>query len=330
MIPRFNHQPANPLFRRGFSILLLSSLVIMLTLPSTVSQATTGKDACSSSAGSTADSTAKIATGMTEQTITSGGLKRSYQLYVPTIYQPTQATPLVFSLHGFASYPAQQQSYARWEVVAEQDPMIVVYPAGTGFPLRWNSGNSPFVRSSARAADDVQFFRDLITELSSTLCIDPARIYVNGLSNGAGMSNRLACELSDVVAAMGGVAGAYSPVDCAPTRPVPIIAFHGTADRIVNYAGDANLSLPSANDWVAGWATRNGCNPTPTKLPAKGDASGIQYNECKADAAVIFYTVAKGGHTWPGGPEVRILGKTSKDIDATATMWAFFKQHSLP
>ena len=105
--------------------------------------------------------------------------------------------------------------------------------------------------------DDVAFMRDLIApDLSDQFCIDPARIYVNGMSNGGGMTNRLACELSDQIAAVAWSSGAYTdfPGGCHPTRPVPVMAFHGKEDPIVPYEGNPLIHFPPIEQWVADWA----------------------------------------------------------------------------
>ena len=275
----------------------------------------------------------RLPAGVTRGKIKSAGLDRTYVLYVPKTVDPATPTPLVISMHGFASWPANQMSVSQWNKLADQHGFIVVYPSGTGFPKRWNTSG----RTGEDAADDVAFLSDLIDTLSQQLTIDPARIYANGLSNGAGMANLLACELPDRIAAIGGVAGAYTnPVrGCNPSRPVPVIAFHGTADPIVPYAGGAagpgGFVFPAVPDWAAAWAQRNGCDVTSTALPASGEVSGVQYTNCNENADVIFYTVAGGGHSWPGGGKLprAIVGHMTEDIDASAVMWEFFAQHPL-
>jgi polyhydroxybutyrate depolymerase len=264
--------------------------------------------------------------------IESSGDQRKYLLYVPESYDPERATPLIISLHGFVEWPEHQAEISHWNEVADETGLIVVYPQGTGFPLRWNA-------SAISGNQDVIFISDLIDKLESEYNIDPKRIFVNGLSNGGGMSYLLACELADRIAAFGGVAGAYTlPLEtCNPGRPVPVIVFHGTADPIVPYDGGMESNrgyyLPAIPEWVEAWAEKNGCNVTsPEVLPPQGEVSGVQYGGCQGGTEVVFYTIHGGGHTWPGGeglPEW-LTGKTTQDIDATRVMWEFFERFPLP
>jgi polyhydroxybutyrate depolymerase len=266
--------------------------------------------------------------------IVSSGEKRSYLLYVPGSYDPATPAPLVISIHGFAEWPAHQMQMTRWNNLAEQVGFIVVYPSGTGFPKRWRTQVEP----GSDAMPDVTFISDLIKKLEGEYNIDPRRIYANGLSNGGGMSVLLSCELSDRIAAIGSVAGAYSFPwsECPPSRPMPSIVFHGTADPIVPYLGgpshDPATPLPAIPGWVEALALRNGCSQAPSEIPASGAVSGIHYSNCIQNADVIFYTVAGGGHSWPGGEPLPqfIVGHTTQDIDATKVMWDFFQQHPLP
>ena len=274
--------------------------------------------------------------GESRHTIEWEGEERAYLLYVPSGYDPTLPTPLVLSLHGFASNPAQQQGYSIWNEVAESENFIVVYPAGSGFPLRWNSGL--FTEAAAQSADDVAFLSYLIDQLSTPFCIDQTRIYMNGLSNGGGMSYRFACEMADRVAAIGGVSGAYNlaPSGCEPSQPVPVILFHGTDDPIVPYAGGASsdpnstTEFPSVPQYAAAWAERDGCSLEPepiSDLPDSIDA--IRYTGCDNGVEVAFYTILGGGHTWAGSgasiPEF-FAGVTNRDIEASMIMWEFFQR----
>lgn len=265
---------------------------------------------------------------------TSAGERRSYYLYVPESYDPATPTPLIISMHGYADWPAHHMDTTRWNDLADEQGLIVVYPSGTRFPLRWRTISTS--GSDADPAKDITFIRELIATLEQQYNIDPRRIYANGLSNGAGMSFVLSCNMSERIAAIGLVAGAYlySWDSCAPARPVPAIIFHGTADPIVPFAGGPSqsfdLPFPYIPDWVDELAGRNRCSSQPQPLPPQGNVSGLAYTGCDAD--VVFYTIQDGGHTWPAGvplPE-QITGITSTDIDATREMWNFFQQHPLP
>jgi polyhydroxybutyrate depolymerase len=261
--------------------------------------------------------------------LVSAGEERRYLLYVPESYNPSVPTPLVITIHGFAQWPANQAAVSRWNELADQHGFIVVYPAGTSFPMRWRTWDAN------SATKDVTYISDLIEKLSSEYNIDPARIYANGISNGGGMSFVLSCKLSERIAAFGSVAGAYSFAweECNPSRTLPAIIFHGTADPIVPYqgglAGPSGVPFPAIPDWVGELARRHGCDEVPQALPVSGDVSGVKYTNCDGD--LNFYTIAGGGHSWPGGgylPRL-IVGEITQDIDASRTMWEFFQQHPL-
>ena len=267
--------------------------------------------------------------------LVSSGKEREYLLYVPETYNPSNPTPLVISLHGYAEWPAHQMELSGWNRLADEGGFVVVYPSGSGFPKRWVTSKQ--VATPSDSMIDVQFISDLIDQLGQEYNIDPSRIYANGLSNGGGMSALLACQLSERIAAVGGVSGAYlfSPDDCHPSRPVPMIAFHGTADQIVPYQGGPSdwfdIPFPVIPAWIGAWAEQNGCSLTPAELPSTGEVTGIRYTGCEQDAEVIFYTIDGGGHSWPGGEPLPewIVGHTTQDVDATQLMWEFFSQYSL-
>jgi polyhydroxybutyrate depolymerase len=279
--------------------------------------------------------------GWTARTLVSGDLERCYYIFAPPEYDPAQPLPVVFSFHGFLSNPESQALISGWHELAADEAFLVVYPEGTKFPQRWNSGAT----WGDSDVDDVQFFRDMLEDLSSMAAVDPSRVYVNGFSNGGGMTVRLGCEAADVIAAIGTVSAAVVATgDCNPAWQLPLMAFHGTADPVVNYEGgdmrgwllrwaagvtDAPTYFVGFEDWVAVWAEGNGCDLTPETIPSHGDVSGVRYTDCDGGADVIRYTIDDGGHAWPGGWPIPLVGKTSKDIDATAEMWRFFQEYNL-
>jgi polyhydroxybutyrate depolymerase len=265
--------------------------------------------------------------------LVSSGRKREYLLYVPRSYDRSRPTPLVISMHGAGGWPVQQRDISEWNRLAEAHGFIVVYPSGTKGtgPRIWHVGPGPGLMR------DVRFISDLIDTLRASYNIDPSRIYANGFSNGGGMSFVLSCTLSDRIAAVGMVGAALTlPWNrCPEGRAVPVVAFHGTADKFAPYDGGespiAPRPLPGIPTWAANWARRNACGPTPVESPVAADVTRREYTNCADDAAVVLYSVRGGGHVWPGGGRLPewFAGRDSRSIDATSRMWAFFQQHPL-
>jgi polyhydroxybutyrate depolymerase len=264
--------------------------------------------------------------------IVSSGEARRYLLYVPPSYDRTKPTPLVISLHGAAGWPAQQKNLSRWNRLAENQGFLAVYPSGTGMPRIWQ------VERGAGLMRDVAFISALIDTLEAAYNIDPTRIYADGISNGGGMAFVLSCTLSDRIAAVGLVAAAQSlPWSwCPDGRPVPMMAFHGTADPIAPYNGGRSPVppgdlFPSVPAWAANWARRNRCGPSPADSVIAPDVTRLEYTNCADHADVVLYTVRGGGHTWPGGKPLPawLVGPTSRSIDATSLLWSFFRDHPL-
>jgi polyhydroxybutyrate depolymerase len=264
--------------------------------------------------------------------IVSSERTREYVLHVPDNYDHTSPTPLVISMHGGGVWGAAQQRTSRWNEVADEHGFIVVYPSGIGVPRMWHA-----VQPGAGLDADVRFLSELIDTLRSEYNIDSTRVYADGMSNGGGMAFVLSCTLSDRIAAVGLVASAqFLPWNwCTDERAVPMIAFHGTADRLAPYQGGRSWVSPHpfANipRWTASWAQRNRCAPGPVESVVAVDVTRLEYTDCAYDAAVVLYTIVGGGHTWPGGEPLPewLAGSTSNGIDATREMWAFFSEHPL-
>jgi polyhydroxybutyrate depolymerase len=268
-------------------------------------------------------------------TIASSGENRPYLLHVPASYDGTRDVPLVISLHAAAMWPAQQRNLSRWDQLASENGFLVLFPSGRKVPKIWPDAVGT---SDGR---DVQFIADLIDTVSARYKVDPARVYLNGMSNGAGLATVASCALSERIAAVGLVAAVQVMPQgtCAAVRPVPVIAFHGDADRMAPYDGGpvgdpfnpAKPSVPAVRDWVRDLARRNRCPDDVSESQHSEDISRLEYNGCAEGAAVVLYTVVGGGHTWPGGKPLPrwLAGSTVMSIDATKDMWAFFRGHSL-
>ena len=275
--------------------------------------------------------------GEFDQTITSGDWTRSFILHVPPSYEGDSPTPVVLSLHGLGGGAAQHADYSNLPSKADEEGFILVSPQGVSTEFlrssHWN-----FLRFLPFAPDDVLFIDDLLDDIGSQLCIDEARIFVAGISMGAMMATRLACDLSDKIAAIAPVAGVYYPpwsaeldaeADCVSVRPVPVVAFHGTADTVVPFQGGTvglqgfpftlrNIELAV----MPAWAEHNGCEGEPTTQLLTEHVTLLQYGDCDADATVELYIIDGGRHDWPGA-------QTRDEISATDLMWEFFQEHPL-
>lgn len=258
-----------------------------------------------------------------DRTLTSGGRTRRFRLVVPESAQGGPA-PLVLNLHGLVETAELQEYYSRMDAKAAPLGIITVYPQGAY--NSWNAGGC-CGRALDEKIDDVRYLRDLVRELDSELCIDRARVYATGMSNGAMMAYRLACEASDLFAAVAPVDGVEEVARCTPRRPVPVLAFNGTSDLLVRW-DSGWFGLGSAQDTVAKLRKRNRCSMQVTTAYQRGDAVCEAATGCAADTVIC--RIVGGGHTWPGAMPLPFLGHTSSDVDATGTILDFFLQHPMP
>jgi polyhydroxybutyrate depolymerase len=252
--------------------------------------------------------------------VESGGLVRRFLLVVPA--SAPDPAPLVLVFHGLTRSPEDIEATSGMSALAEQEGFVVAYPAGTGFPRRW-------LAAPGQGSQDVEFVRDLVASISGAVSLDRDRVFAAGFSNGGGMAARLACDAADLVAAVGPVSAAYPGGPCDPSRPVPFVAIHGTADPIVPYEGVRGL-LPAVEEVAAGWAERNGCAPDPATDEVVAGVTRLAWGGCTAGADVVLYRVAGGRHGWPGSGDTSAWGGTTDAVSASALLWEFFAGHPMP
>ena len=260
------------------------------------------------------------------------GLTRDYILYVPAIYSSDKPAQLVFNFHGYTSNANDQMFYGDFRSIADTEGFLIVHPMGTVD----NSGNTHFnVGWGTSTIDDVGFTEALIDEISSNYTINAGRIYSTGMSNGGFMSYKLACELSERIAAIASVTGTMNknqPATCNPLHQIPVMEIHGTSDSTVPYDG-ANW-IESTPDVVSFWASFNNCNSTPeiTNIPdtAPTDGSTVEFQVFKDGdngASVEHYKIINGGHKWPGS--AYNSAGTNYDINASVLIWDFFSKYDI-
>ena len=259
------------------------------------------------------------------------GITRYYNYYVPASYNGVRAFPLVLNLHGYGSASWQQAFYGDFRPIADTANFIVVHPDGSFQPGStttqfWNVGFFP------SAIDDIGFLERVIDSISARYYVNHTRVYSTGMSNGGFMSYELACQ-SDRFAAIASVTGSMTTQtvnNCNPSKPMPVMQIHGTADPTVPYAGNTGI-LP-IDSVVSFWVNYNNC-PTPatfdsipnTIITDNSNAEHYVWAPGDSSAAVEFYKVINGAHTWPGASY--IIGVTCQDFKASKEIWRFFSQY---
>ena len=270
-------------------------------------------------------------TTVTEVDLEVDGVQRRYELHVPPAYEGRTPLPLVLNFHGFRSNPTQQRMSSQMDMTADSRGFVVAYPQG--LDASWNAGLCCGF-SAENGVDDVGFARAVIDDIGARGCIDRSRVYATGMSNGGFLSHRLACEASDVIAAIGPVAGVLG-IDssaCSPNRPVPVVHFHGTADIVVRYDGGCPVcesDSESVADTVAGWVARNGCTGEPQVVLRNGSVTCETTGGCDGDASVTLCSITDGGHCWPRNSSCR-FGESTEDISANEVMLDLFETVRLP
>lgn len=257
-----------------------------------------------------------------------GGADRNYILHVPGSYSHGSPAALVINLHGYLMNASQQQAFCGMNDKSNQAGFVLAYPNGTS--TSWNGGACCGTSASSHA-DDVGFIRAVVADIENRACIDPKRVYVTGMSNGGFLAHRLACEAADLFAAAAPVAAVLGipQDDCKPSRPIPLIHFHGTADLVVPYAGNPAISYPSVKSTFEGWAKRDGCTGAKAvETFHNGAASCDTWQDCNAGSQVTLCTITGEGHCWPG--KTACTWPSTTDISANDAMWEFFLKHTLP
>jgi polyhydroxybutyrate depolymerase len=273
-----------------------------------------------------------------------GGFQRTYRLHLPLNFDPEKAYPLVLVFHGAGGTGELAAEITGWHHKADTEGFIAVFPDGLAKdpsrpqsfmrnPQFWNAG---VATSGANRPDDVAFVRTLIDVVKRGHKIDDRRIYATGFSNGAAMSWRLAIELSDVIAAVGPVAGFLAIPEPQVVRAVPTLVIACEADPMIPIDGGMVKDIwskearnrPSLRAIVKSYAVACGCSEEPETVSNENGVTHLFYQPY-----VHFYIIAEAGHTYPGGAETlseRLFGKRTDKLNATNLLWDFFKNQRLP
>ncbi len=232
-----------------------------------------------------------------------GGLDRTYVLHVPAGVEHPSA--LVINLHGAGYGGGEQASLTNYNAVADQHGFAVVYP--DGIDLSWADGRGASV-PDRQGVDDVGFLVALADRLTADYGIEPGNVYATGLSAGAFMATRLACQRADVVDAIAPVAGSLgSSYPCAPSEPVSVFATHGVADPVVPFTGGPMVGRGGPSDIMAPpalagrWRDIDDCPAAPVEDSPSAGVHRLTAAGCADGTEVVFVSVDGGGHEWFGG-----------------------------
>jgi polyhydroxybutyrate depolymerase len=319
-----------PTFVSVTAVLLTMVLVTSCTSSSSRSSATTSTIATGTSSSTT---TARVAcerphaAGQFAEKFDFEGKARTYQLYVPPSYRGTSAVPVVFNFHGYGSNAVQQMVYGNFKPLADRNDFLIVAPDGQGARRHFNLTNEK------GRQNDIKMVLTLLDHIEATFCVDRARVFSTGMSDGGAVTSVLACLAPDRFAAFGAVAVEVHFRGCGGTRPVSIVAFHGTADRIVPFDGGrtavAGAILGAAPTTMAAWAAHDHCDRAFGEKRLGSQVRRRTWSGCDGSSSVVFYIIDGGGHSWPGSIPIARFGLTTQQIDASETIWVFFAAHPL-
>jgi polyhydroxybutyrate depolymerase len=257
--------------------------------------------------------------GLSLRRVDVNGTERTYYLYVPKDFSIENPLSVVMVFHGYGQEGGTIIPAAGFNPLADSHSFLAVYPNGSGpeGQLSWNAGGCCGY-ALENGVDDVAFVRRILVDLGGRAAVDPRRIFAAGFSNGGILAYRLACRLSDVLAAVAPVSAAYFADGCRPSEPVSVIHIHGSADEAVPFAGGTTggMEWPPVEDGLAAWAAFNGCSRNPLR-GGIGMATRIFYSGCDAGSSVELFLLKDIGHRWP----------PDGVWPASRTIWEFFSAH---
>jgi len=275
--------------------------------------------------------------------IQAGSHERTYELYVPASLDDHAPAALVIAFHGGGGDAHGMAELTGFSALADREGFLLAYP--NGFKRHWNDGRE-FRHKVPDDVGDVAFVEALLVDVAKFHKLDPHRIYATGMSNGGIFSHYLALKLSARIAAIGVVAGGIAPEiasDFKPGTGVSVMIIHGRSDPIVPFAGGAvartHGSIVPTETAAKLWREADGLSGEPkrqrkpVKTPADCAEEWQSWSGGRDGAALTYVALDGGGHTWPGGKPylpTAIIGKVCPELNATQTIWEFFKQHPKP
>jgi polyhydroxybutyrate depolymerase len=263
--------------------------------------------------------------GVSTQTLTVGGVQRSYLLAVPT-GTPAGPQSLIINFHAAGQAPSDFESSTGMAGAATRRGYVVVDP--TGVNSRWN-----YIQSGAAGPDDVAFVAAVLGDVRARGCLAENRVFATGLGDGADMAVAASCALPGRIAAVVSVAGSVIPASCA--NPVTnLFEIHGAEDQIAPWNGGgparaapfAGAAAQPVADRLGRYAQDTGCTAAPATEALPGLGQLVAWT-CEGKPDVGALSVTGGGHTWPQAPARPDLGPTASSFSATMVSLLYFQAH---
>jgi polyhydroxybutyrate depolymerase len=252
------------------------------------------------------------------ESLDAGAQRGTYDLSVPKSYGDHHPTPIILLFYGFGSDPAQFAALTRLPSRGARAGYLVVVPHTQGSESEWDlNAHGP----------DAQFVDTVVTSVEANYCVDRSAVYAVGFSAGAAFAIVYSCARERSIAGLATVAVEFQ-LGC--TRPMSILAFHGTDDPLVPYQNGAiGLSLPGlkvrgTERNMGDWARLDHCRTPPSGRTLSSQVVRQQWDGCAKGTSVTLYTVVGGGHSWPGADPSKAIGLTTQQISATTLALAFF------
>jgi polyhydroxybutyrate depolymerase len=276
-------------------------------------------------------------------TLTHQGRTRQYLLHVPGVSIGARA--LVLAFHGGGQSPDQMRQISGFNVIADRERFIVVYPEA--FEKSWADGRHE-TQAEREGVDDVDFAKAVVADIARLFALDSSRIFATGLSNGGILAHRLGCEAADTFVAIAPVAASMATAianTCRPVAPVAVIAIQGRDDPAVRFEGGPVGNQPGSPVLASRaaemlWRALNACAPKVIASPLGvfiKDGTKVErriYTNCRGNAEVVWYEIHGGGHRWPphqeGTSEATVRkenGVSSQNLNASEIIWKFFERH---
>lgn len=285
--------------------------------------------------------------GMTRYTLEHDGLEREYFVFLPSSYDGTDRYPAAIFMHGYGGSATGTEAEVTNGLTryAEDYGYVMIFPQSTWFlsdgpeaerweVTSWNHISDGFDKGPAgpictedaesypcppecgncgrcgwaSCHDDVGFLEALVTRVTADFAIDSDRVYVAGFSNGAFMSNRIACEASQLFAAAALIGGRVEPgFECTPQVAVPLLQVNGGKDEVVPYDGrvsSAGFFYASTESIAREWNAGENCMEDITDwLPPAGKGELQCTIACSGTRhESIDCLWPSGDHRWPGTP----------------------------